>query len=136
MTAAVSGSPCYLHVNPRLASTITLDLDCEEEVLGATAHRARDLVRCVVDFGGGGECVRVWLAVGCEEKKCTMCIVFIHSRVLQQRKRTNKRNQPSRIWAYTQLIHVGTPSALRLVRYARACMSDHEGVCMVDILSQ
>jgi hypothetical protein len=30
-------------VNPRLASVLTLDLECEEEVLGATARKATDL---------------------------------------------------------------------------------------------
>lgn len=53
VTAPVSASPCYLHVNPRLASTITLDLECEEEVLGATANRAKDLVRGTREEGGG-----------------------------------------------------------------------------------
>ena len=39
----MAAPPCYLHVNPRLASVLTLDLECEEEVLGDTARRATDL---------------------------------------------------------------------------------------------
>jgi len=42
-SAPVAALPCYLHVNPRLASVLTLDLECEEEVLGDTARRATDL---------------------------------------------------------------------------------------------
>ncbi|EWM30660.1 peptidase m1 membrane alanine aminopeptidase [Nannochloropsis gaditana] len=41
--AKVSRSPCYLHVNPQLAAVLTLDMECEEEILAATARRATDL---------------------------------------------------------------------------------------------
>lgn len=55
VTAALPASPAYLHVNPRLAAVLTLDLECEEELLAGTARRAADVV---------GGLVWVWVGFG------------------------------------------------------------------------
>lgn len=43
VTAVLPAAPAFLHVNPRLAAVLTLDMECEEGLLGATARRATDV---------------------------------------------------------------------------------------------